>query len=103
MTKPALVSDDPLVMKVRVALKTIEPRTYPTETRHNIYGTECWICPYCGELCFMKGGKDKMGNFNMHFAGTHSTPFWKERRLIALFRRESLSETRNLLTTTEEK
>lgn len=93
MTKTASVHHDPLVMKVRKILKSTEPRKYPTETRRSNYGFECWVCPYCGELCFKKGGKYKMGNYNMHFSGTHATPFWKELQLIKCFVIDKLQRT----------
>jgi hypothetical protein len=93
MTKPAIISTDPLIMKVRKALRQVEPRTMPTEKRRNPYGFECWVCPYCGELCHIRGrfggrGKTNYGSYNMHFASMHATPFWKEKQLIKLLKRE---------------
>lgn len=98
MPKPAIVSDDPLVMKVRELLKAIEPRELPTETIRNDWGHEGWKCPYCGAHCprkdtsRLRAGRyvtiiDYAG-YNMHFAHTHATPFWKENQLIALIKRE---------------
>lgn len=92
MTKPAQVSDDKLVMAVRKVLKSVEPRDMPTEKRRNPYGFECWVCPYCEELCHIRsmfGGRNKngYGSYNMHFASVHATPFWKEKQLIKLLKR----------------
>lgn len=87
MSKQAIHSDDPLVMKVRRALRAIEPRKMPEQTKRNPYGFLCWICPYCEELIHQRG-RDKMGGYNMHFSAMHGTDFWKEKMLIKLFRRE---------------
>lgn len=90
MSKKAIISDDPLIMKVRSALHRIEPRKMPTERRRNPWGFECWVCPYCGELCHIRGRyrTPNYGGYNMHFAANHATPFWKEKALIALIKRE---------------
>lgn len=94
MTKPAMVSDDPLIMKVRRALKAIEPRKLPTDVAQNKYGHVCWVCPYCGDLILRKERwnsyrfspteKWNWGNYNSHFTAKHGTPFWKERLLIEI-------------------
>lgn len=96
MPKPAKVSDDKLIMAVRKALQSIEPRKMPTETATNDWGHKCWVCPYCGALI---GRKDRTvyrrrvqttiidyGKYNMHFGAMHATPFWKEQKLIKLIK-----------------
>lgn len=87
MTKPPLTHPDPLVMNVRRAMREMEPRERPTETQLSTYGHECWVCPYCGELLYKKGGKDKLGNYNMHFSAMHGTPFWREMHVIEVIKR----------------
>lgn len=100
MTKKAIVSDDPLIMKVRKLLKKVEPRQLPTETITNDWGHTGWKCPYCGAYC---GRHDRTvyryrhsqqetlidyGGFNSHFGAMHADPFWKEKQLIALLKKE---------------
>lgn len=94
MPKPPKVSDDPLVNKVRAQLRKVEPRKFPTETRRNAYGHECYVCPYCGELIhkswsLQRGKKNfNYGQYNMHFSAMHGKPFWKEKQLIKLIEKE---------------
>jgi len=86
MTKLAMTTTDPLIMKVRKVLRSIEPRPEPTEKVRNDYGFDCWVCPICGALCLIRG-RAKFMNYNMHFASMHKTPFWKEKQLIKLLAR----------------
>lgn len=102
MTKPPLNSDNPLIMLVRKALRDIEPRKLPVKTttrdlfiRDIFIRTDTgWECPYCGAYCIRNdrtryNRKTKRmektidySSYNMHFAGNHATPFWKEKHLI---------------------
>lgn len=87
MTKTAQHTDDKLIMAVRKALKDVEPRTMPTQKQRNPWGYWCWVCPYCGELCHIRGSE--YGGYNMHFAAMHGTPFWREQHIIKVVRRYS--------------
>lgn len=100
MTKPANISPDPLIMAVRKALKTIEPRPVPTETivKEIIIDDRVWArhtgwkCPVCGEYCRRNDRTVRRrhshetlvdySGFNMHFAHSHATPFWREQQII---------------------
>jgi len=90
MPKPPFKSDDPLVNKVRAQLKKIQPRKYPTETKKNAYGHDCWVCPYCKELIHkswsLQRGKRhaNFGQYNMHFSAMHGNKFWRETQIIKL-------------------
>lgn len=83
MSKQTLLSDDALVMKVRKLLKAAEPRPTPTDTRRSPFGFDQVACPVCSEWC-----SAKRGSYNYHWTLEHGTPFWKEKKLIALISRE---------------
>lgn len=100
MGKPPIISDDPLIMRVRKVLKSVEPRPLPTETMVNEWGHTGWKCPLCGEFVYRRrdrqiwygGYRNKTArtkvdytSYNMHFAHSHATPFWLEKQIIALF------------------
>ncbi len=104
MSKPALASDDALVMKIRKLLRATEPRPLPTETMVNeiiIDGRvwarhEGWKCPICGKYC-RRNDRSRLtqklpdySGYNMHFAGNHATPFWREKQIAKLVRKGSL-------------
>ena len=82
MTKPAQVSPDPLIMAVRKAIKAIEPRPTPTETRIGPYGYKQVQCPVCGEWC-----PAKRGSYNQHWTHQHGTLFWKEQAIIDIVKK----------------
>jgi len=105
MTKPAQVSDDKLIMAVRKALKQIEPRPTPTETmvheviiNGSVWARHTgWKCPECGEYCRRNDrtvrkryGSELLidySGFNMHWAHSHATPFWREQNIIKTVKR----------------
>lgn len=81
MTKPAIISPDPLVMKVRAVLRSTEPRPAFVNPHSNQYGTELVDCPVCGESC-------REMAYNHHFTYYHGTRFWKELAIIELLKKE---------------
>ncbi len=81
MTKKPTTHPDPLVMKVRKVLKSMEDRPVPTERRMSNYGYPQVQCPDCGLWLSAKAG-----NYNQHWTLTHGTPFWKELKLIEVVR-----------------
>lgn len=83
MTKLPLVDPDPLVMKVRKALKALEARPEPTEFGTSPYGHKQCKCPVCGEWQSMR-----KGSYNHHWTLMHGTPFWREKAVIKLLKRE---------------
>lgn len=88
MSKLPQITDDKLIMSVRAALKSTEPRKLPEKVVRNDYGFDCWVCPYCDELVHQgRRNQNKLARYNMHFAQMHGTPFWKEKKLIKLIRR----------------
>lgn len=82
MPKPKIKSGDPLIDKIRELLASKEPRPEPTNTRLSNYGFKQVQCPDCGEWC-----SAKQGNYNHHWTLVHGTPFWKEKQLIKLIRK----------------
>lgn len=86
MTKPKQHSDDKLIMAVRKALKDVEPRKMPTEKVRNPFGFWCWVCPYCKDLCHIRG-YSTYGGYNMHFASMHGKKFWREQHVIETVKR----------------
>lgn len=82
MSKPKVKSGDPLIDKVRILIKAIEPRPEPTNSRVSSWGYKQVECPDCGAWCSVK-----QGNYNHHWTLMHGTPFWKEKQLIKLIQR----------------
>lgn len=105
MTKTAVLSDDPLIMAVRKALKEIESRPTPTETMVNVImidGREWarhtgWKCPVCEAYCRRDDRTVRRrhshetivdySGYNMHFAHSHATPFYREQRVIDIVKK----------------
>ena len=79
MSRERTIHPDPLVMKVREVMRSIEPRPMPTERRRSQYGFEQEQCPVCLEWC-----STRKGQYNMHWTNAHGTPFWRELELIKL-------------------
>lgn len=99
MAKPATTTD-PMIMSVRKALQSSEPRPLPTKTKSHevvIHGNVVavhhgWECPICHEyvrrddkIRYRRHGREEIidySGYNIHFAHNHATPFWKEQRVI---------------------